>query len=282
MSIKVEWWGAACFRITYKNEIILFDPYITRNHYAQPLAPITHAQLVDNAEYLFVSDGQYVHISDVPRLLNHNPIVRVYGPETALRTIRRDGGQGTSLNQGRVKISDEVSVEAVVNGYLKQDIKQFLKTIVRGVFTAAGIKHARPALFTRYPRGQNLSYILTFKNSHSSPFRMQFLSSAGTPTDTLKTWARVNRQMDCLLLPLQGHSEICKIAADIVGILRPKTVIPHLYDDFFPPLSQSVDITKFITLVKTTSPETNVLTIASGDAHIFDLTSAPETRASVN
>ncbi|MCP4672658.1 MAG: hypothetical protein GY857_15290, partial [Desulfobacula sp.] len=64
--------------------------------------------------------------------------------------------------------------------------------------------------------------------------------------------------MDLLLVPLQGHSDICNIAANYVKILQPEIVIPHHQDDFYPPISKKIDIRPFIKNVKKECPDTSI------------------------
>ena len=52
-------------------------------------------------------------------------------------------------------------------------------------------------------------------------------------------------EIDYFLAPLQGHSSIQEIAAQITTIIQPKVVIPHHFDDFYPPLSQNISVDIF-------------------------------------
>jgi L-ascorbate metabolism protein UlaG (beta-lactamase superfamily) len=64
---------------------------------------------------------------------------------------------------------------------------------------------------------------------------------------------------DVLMFPLQGHTRICEIAARVVERLRPRVVIPHHHDDFYPPISQAVDIAPFVQAVGELSPPVEVV-----------------------
>lgn len=271
MGISVEWWGSSAFRIRFNDTCILLDPYISRNFYADPIPPLTLAQLADNADQILLSHGHFDHIADVPALLRQNPIVRVHGPEMALQTIRREGGQGTDLNQGRVKISDDVNAEVFLSKHLRPDFRSIAKTVLRTMVSKASLSCLRPALLRKYPGGESLSYVITFKTTDASPFRIQFLGSAGPTDEMLQSWARVHRRMDCLLLPLQGHSKINEIGARIVEILKPRFVIPHHHDDYYPPLSQKSDLSALKRLIAEKTPDTVLLELDAGTSHTFDL-----------
>lgn len=277
--VQVQWLGAAGFRISFKNTVLLIDPYLTRNPYAAPLPPeLTLEKLADSAEHVLVSHGHFDHITDIPALLSHNPIMRLHGPETALRTIRRYGGQGTSLNQGRIKISDDVSADALLSQHVRFDIPLAVKTGFRTMFSKASWGHARPRLLKDYPCGEMVSYVLNFRENGNSAFRVLYLGSAGPTDEMLDSWIRVHRKMDCLLVPVQGNSKICEIAANIVARVKPRFVIPHHHDDFFPPISQHIDLEPFKRLVAERAPESAVFDLELGGTHVFDLVTSPELR----
>jgi L-ascorbate metabolism protein UlaG (beta-lactamase superfamily) len=85
---------------------------------------------------------------------------------------------------------------------------------------------------------------------------MHHFGSAGSPPEELQRLARV--PSDLLLVPLQGHTHICDRALEYVRVLKPRLVIPHHQDDFYPPISTYVDITPFVAQVKKHSPDTEV------------------------
>jgi L-ascorbate metabolism protein UlaG (beta-lactamase superfamily) len=45
---------------------------------------------------------------------------------------------------------------------------------------------------------------------------------------------------------VQGRTDIYEVAADLVRKVRPKLVIPHHFDDFYPPVSQTIDLEPLI------------------------------------
>ena len=50
---------------------------------------------------------------------------------------------------------------------------------------------------------------------------------------------------DVLVLPYQGHSDLCAHALDIIELIRPKAVLLDHFDDAFPPLTRSINTTDF-------------------------------------
>ncbi|MDD9302973.1 MAG: MBL fold metallo-hydrolase [Desulfobacter sp.] len=93
-------------------------------------------------------------------------------------------------------------------------------------------------LLVNFPCGQVLSWQFEIQNK-----RLLFFGSAGSTAKELQRLK--STPCDILFLPLQGHSKICEKALAYVEALGPGCVIPHHQDDFFPPLSRTVDITPF-------------------------------------
>jgi len=61
------------------------------------------------------------------------------------------------------------------------------------------------------------------------------------------------------MLPLEGHSDICRIAANLVLGLKPRSVIVHHHDNFYPPVSRTVDISPFVEQVNRQCPDTRII-----------------------
>lgn len=88
----------------------------------------------------------------------------------------------------------------------------------------------------------------------------QHFGSGGCTEKELDRLARLGSP-DVLMFPLQGHSHICRIATRVVERLQPRVVIPHHHDDFYPPISQAVDIGLFVEAVSGLSPPVEVVTL---------------------
>ena len=92
---------------------------------------------------------------------------------------------------------------------------------------------------------------------------LHHFGSGGSTPEELDRLAKL--PVDVLLAPLQGHTHICRIAAEYVRALRPRLVIPHHQDDFYPPISQQVDVGPFVDLVRRDCPETEVRIMAMNE-----------------
>jgi len=50
---------------------------------------------------------------------------------------------------------------------------------------------------------------------------------------------------DLLFIPVQGHTDICHMAAEVTVALSPRGVVPQHWDDFYPPVSRMIDVEPF-------------------------------------
>ena len=273
-SFAIEWFGTAAFRLSYGGTRILLDPFVSRNRHARPPAVARLASLA-RAGHVFISHGHFDHVMDVPALLAINPSLEVHGPSQAIETISREiaarGGPqarlkvvtGETLDLG--SSSGRFRVTVLPSKHVHFDRALVASTLARAFGHPATPGSLRPWLLTRYPCGETLAYLFEIDGR-----RILFLGSAGPESERVLAWRKAHGPIDCLLLPLQGNSEICSIGARIVEILRPRAVVPHHHDDFFPPVSQEVDISEFRDRVARVAPECRIEELVpGGDPLVF-------------
>ena len=258
--MEIQWLGTAGFRIQTRDTAFLIDPYLSRNADALPGQPLAPPDL-GPASFIFVSHGHFDHIMDLPVIAPASGAIVVCSP-TAARTLEDMG-----LDPGRVRVVDRDGFETEFSGiraraaysrHIRFDLKLMVSTLFRIGRRLSGIL----PLFTHFPCGQVLSW-----DFRAEGRRILFFGSGGsTPRELnrLKT-----DPVDVLLLPLQGHSDICAKALEYVKILDPDLVIPHHQDDFYPPVSRTVDIGPFIESVRRVCPRTRVRTMAVNEILSF-------------
>jgi L-ascorbate metabolism protein UlaG (beta-lactamase superfamily) len=248
--MEIKWLGAAGFQISTGQDVFLTDPYLSRNPRALPRQNLTASDL-PAASRIFITHGHFDHILDVPPIARQTG-AHVYCAETAAGSLIRNG-----VDEQKIKpvSSDEAifkfpgySAQAFFSSHVRFDLP-----LVLGTLKNIHIRFFRYLpLFRNFPCGQVLSWRFHLENRI-----IQFFGSAGSSPAELEKLGAL--PMDILMLPLQGHSHICRIGLDYVRYLKPAVVIPHHHDDFFPPISKSIDIGPFVDGVKKYHPKTKVL-----------------------
>jgi L-ascorbate metabolism protein UlaG (beta-lactamase superfamily) len=258
--MKLKWLGTAGFQIDTGLGVFLIDPYLSRNPQSSPVQAM-QPEDISGAGQIFISHGHFDHLSDVPQIMAGDDSC-VYCSRAAARTLFKDG---VHSNRIRPAHSDGFSVDlgnyqarAFFSRHITFDLPLVARTLKQIGKDALRLLH----MHIVYPRGQVLSWRFTIGD-----YSIQHFGSAGSSRRELERLAGL--PLDLLLVPLQGHSSIYDIALEYVRILKPRLVIPHHHDDFYPPISRSVDARPFIEKVRENCPCTKVQVLDINDTITF-------------
>ncbi|MCG8334556.1 MAG: MBL fold metallo-hydrolase [Proteobacteria bacterium] len=247
--MELTWWGAAGFRIKSGGKVILIDPFLSRNEDARPLQYLK-PEAIHEGELIFLSHGHFDHVMDVPIIAEKtNAAVfcsREVGYKLLEKGLKREQYNEVDVDGYMVEFHSG-QAEAFFSEHVVFDRKLVLKTLWQGKFKF--LKHLN--LWRDYPAGEVLSWRLNLEGKI-----IHFFGSGGSPAEEMEKLA--SKHTDVLLVPLQGHTDICNIALEYVHVTQPSIVIPHHHDNFFPPISSMVDIEPFIAGVKRECPGTEV------------------------
>ena len=240
-----QWLGTAGLRITHGDRVLLVDPYLSRNRRARPVQDLRPADMAD-ADLIFLTHGHFDHLADVPAIAQVSD-AQVYCSTVAAKTLEKKGvppGRITTLNGGESLDLDGFKLSVGTSRHTVFDLKLLLSTLP-GVLREA--RRVLPKLIGM-PGGPVLIFTFDFDG-----LTVTDMGSMGVTVQ--QVFDEDLRFPDILFIPLQGRSDICQRAADITATVRPRAVVPHHYDDFFPPVSRMVDIEPFRLRVKRLMPE---------------------------
>ena len=247
--MKLQWLGTAGFKVEAADNVFLIDPYLTRNQQARPVQAMQPWEL-SGAEQVFITHGHFDHLFDIPAIMAQGKS-NVYCSEVAAATLAREGADSnriTAVNtDGYVADFGGYTAEGFFSRHVKFDIPLVVRALWR-----VGLGYRRfSAIHSSYPPGQVLSWRFTIGG-----YTMHHFGSGGSTPGELQRLAI--RPTDLLLVPLQGHTHICDIALEYVRVLKPRLVIPHHQDDFYPPISTCVDIAPFVAQIRAKCPASEV------------------------
>ena len=241
-----QWLGTAGFRVENGGRVLLIDPFFNRGREARPVQPLRPADMAD-AEMIFLTHGHFDHLADVPAIVDVSGAA-VYCSSVAADTLEGKGvppekitrlGGDESLDLGGI------TLHTFPSRHIKFDSRLILRTAPRV------LRHANADLLRQVsgmPSGPVLIYWFDFAG-----LTVVHTGSLGiTPEEAMRQGLKAP---DVLMLPLQGHSRICTRAALLTAAINPRAVVPQHFDDFFPPVSQWVELMPFKTMVEKLAPE---------------------------
>ncbi len=247
--MKLRWLGTAGFELVSGDTVILIDPYLTRNGRARPVQPLKPDDL-KRADAILVSHGHFDHTYDIPRIAI-NTGARVICPDgvgVSLRTRSTPWDQVQPLQPYGTATIGDITVTAMPSKHVDFDAPLILKTLSRSFMRMPEIASLGPA---RFPLGGVFVYLIEVEGK-----RLVHMGSAHLESDVSD---RVH-PVDVFLVPVQGRTDIQKVAVRLTKELKPVLAIPHHHDSFYPPLSQSVDLHPYLAGVAREVPGTMVIT----------------------
>jgi L-ascorbate metabolism protein UlaG (beta-lactamase superfamily) len=260
--MRLTWYGTAGFRVETGGQVFLIDPYLSRSDAARPALEIGPADVGDGSE-IYLSHGHFDHAADVPQVARQTRAT-IYCSEEVARELHQrdvDGAQIVIARDGDGFDLGAYQAECFNSAHVKFDLPLLASTLRRCLFVfpslLSGLREHRG-----WPQGQVLSWRFTLAIEGGRV--VHHFGSAGWTAEELARLEKIGAP-DVLMLPLQGHTHICRIAAHAVEQLKPSVVIPHHHDDFYPPISQMVDITPFVKAVGNISPPVEVIELLVGE-----------------
>lgn len=229
--MRLRWLGTAAFEMKNGDVSILIDPYLTRNPKAEPRQDLEPGDLAEAAA-VFVTHGHFDHAFDVPAVVEASG-ASVHASSAVCASLERNGvsrGRLVYMEVGKGVEHGSFHVTAVPACHVSFDARLVLTTIPRCL---PALPRLARLSTRRYPAGEVMGWLIDVEG-----IKLLHLGSA------CMRWG-APEEIDVFMVPVQGRTDICKVAAGLVKRVGPRRVIPHHYDDFYPPLSQYIDLEPF-------------------------------------
>jgi len=248
--MRLKWYATAMILLEQDGVSLLFDPFFSKikNRYK---ASVSEFSAVKN---IFVTHGHVDHITGIPDLMNHYESIEIYCTATPREVLISKGVVDSKIHE--IKPGDNINITPfevhVFNGnHIVADRKLVLKTVLnpRMLIYPGNLRYLYNENKVCIEEGETVVF-----NINTADKRVLLMGSLN-----LDDIINYPGEVDLLIMPFQGRSDISEYAIDIIKRLTPKKILLDHFDDSFPPISSQVDTRPFISLMQNLYPDISVI-----------------------
>ena len=232
--IEITWYGTASVRIAGGSTQLLIDPFFPFPDSKIKVPPDAY----DHCSHILISHGHFDHIGSIREIVSSD--TRVYCTKTPYRTLCRRGVDKRNLKQ--IKAGSVITVgDFKITAYKGKHIKLNAFDILKAIFNMRVMRN-RKGFF-----GKLFSFLSCTEKKESLCYLVEGLGRRIFILGSLALAEDIDypKGADIAFFPYQGPDELCRIAVDIYGRLRPEAVLLTHFDDTFPPFSAETDTSDF-------------------------------------
>lgn len=254
--MKITWYGNASVLLEAEGEQILFDPFVELKGGEHRLSASEFAKYPN----VCITHGHLDHLASLPEILGEaRP--NVWCTEQAEKNLSRFVGELPTVR--RISPGDCFFVGKVkLTVFRGRHIRYDKKLVLKKAFSPRTFRYFSNLLYIgrtvrKFPEnGETVVYLAEGEGK-----RALVMGSLGLDDKT-----QYPEGVDAFVCPFQGSTRIEELAEGIITRLRPKTVILDHFDDAFPPLSDTIDTSRFCAEMSERHKEIKILTPAFGES----------------
>ncbi len=228
----ITWMGTASFLIESDEERILFDPFVQ-------LIGGTNPNTIDDflhEDVIFITHAHFDHLLYVPEILERSEATVFCGSVAAekLESLTEESGRIASISAGLTIPVGGIHVTVFRGRHIYFD-----RTLITETLSPARLVHyARNLPFLAYAnhsfqeKGQTYTYLIEAEGR-----RILLLGSMNLDPQEVYP-----RDIDVLILPYQGNSDLPREADKIISAISPRCILLSHFDNAFPPISRDVPL----------------------------------------
>jgi L-ascorbate metabolism protein UlaG (beta-lactamase superfamily) len=246
--VQLTWLGAAGFKIkTLAGAVIVINPFLSRPKNATPVLPLQLTDLLPVDEIL-LTESRFVHAMDTPTLINNTGAI-AHAPPQVCQHLLESGVPENNIEQIKPHKTKTVarlhwqawSVNDIRNNFKLHDADSSLNQLIAA-----------------WPASQTVNY--TFETEGLT------IIYAGN-TDWIDPELE-GLQPDIALLPIDPAT--ANKTAQLAAMLKSTLIIPHHWDNYYPPLTHAVDANTLKDKLQTAITISTVFWPTPGEAFNLD------------
>lgn len=233
--MKITWYGNASILLEAAGESILFDPFLEMKGGEHCVSVEEYVKYPN----ICVTHGHFDHLASLPEILSRSDPT-VYCTEQAEKNLSRLYKGEANLKRiapGDVFSVGGIKVSVLSGKHIRFDGKLVFKTAFNR------------RIFRYFPNLLRMG-----KNLRKFPAKKEtvvyFAEAEGKSVLVMGSLGLNGEQeypqgADVFVCPFQGNTHVAEKAEEIIGRLRPKSVLLDHFDDAFPPLSETIEVSRF-------------------------------------
>ena len=248
--IELTWYGTATIMLNIDGEKILFDPFFRRNKkLEQP-----NIKELCKADYIFNTHSHFDHLCDVPMILNKSK-AKLYGSRPAYLRLKKQGvdveKKAVILKHYETRHTKNATIKVYPSKHIKNNVGIVLLTALKILFTFQ--IHKAIKLLSMHHKFLMGGEIMAFEIKADNK-KILIFGSAGIDKS-----AKLPNDVDVLVWPFQGRTNMSIYSLPIIEKLNPKVVILDHFDNAFPPVTGNVKTEKFVEIMKKKNPKIKII-----------------------
>lgn len=248
--ISLTWYGTATILLDVNGEKLLFDPFFRMNK----KLPQPTLEEFCKVDYIFNTHPHFDHLCDLPQILK-NSNAKLYGTPTAYLRLETQGvdveNKVEILCPHEKIITKECEINLERTKHVSNDLGIILKTAMRTIFKFKIHKAVKILnVHNDFRMGGDIVAFVVKSEGKT----IVIFGSAG-----FDERAKLPENVDVLVWPFQGRSNMTKYSLPIIEKIKPKKIVLDHFDDAFPPITGHIDTSKFVKVMKEKHPEIEVI-----------------------
>ncbi|MNJ39481.1 Beta-lactamase superfamily domain protein [compost metagenome] len=256
---KLEYFGVAGFRLRWRDEAVVFDPFFSRPSPLQLLWLTPDVKRINDgmprtpeATMLLVGHAHYDHLLDVAWVLNHKtPNATFYGSRTAGHILRAEVSAEREFEDAEKKMAWLPGPKgprpiAREDGWFKSKKGAFRAMPIQSSH-APNVTHidlmggsyqqdlkTLPKSFRNWKEGQTLAWLVDLLDENGKTvYRIHFQDSSSEEPYGFPPDPGDNRGIDVVILPVASWIQVKRYPQALIEATQPKLVVLCHWEDFF-------------------------------------------------